>query len=260
MSNPPPLTTGRLTALVVGVPLALAVIGWGALNAVALVSASSFQFHRDLAPSGSQVSVSVNAGNITLTPSNDGEVELTGVARYGLVRPTVDITTTGAGVSISASCSWFLGDQCSVDLAVAIPSEVAVDASTDAGNITATNLGNLTLAANSGNLQVNGGSGNEHLTTNSGDITAAAMDAATVNAGANSGDVTLSFSQAPSSVTVQDDSGNVVLTLPTEGLAYAVDAHSNSGSTSIEVPTDPTSAQSVSIWVDSGNVAVEPGG
>ncbi|MGD0834930.1 MAG: hypothetical protein ABSA40_11035, partial [Candidatus Dormibacteria bacterium] len=61
MPDPQPLTMGRLTALVIGVPLCLAVIGWGALNAVALVSSDSFQIHRDLAPTGSQVTVSVNA-------------------------------------------------------------------------------------------------------------------------------------------------------------------------------------------------------
>jgi hypothetical protein len=257
--DPQPLTMGRLTALVIGVPLCLAVIGWGALNAVALVSSDSFQIHRDLAPTGSQVTVSVNAGDLTLTPSPDGQVHLSGVARYGLVRPTVAITTTGAGVSISADCSWFLVDQCSVDLAVAVPSGIAVDASTDSGDITASNLGNLTLAADSGGVQVNGGSGILHLTTDSGDITALATSADTVDASADSGEVTLSFAQAASSVTVQDDSGNVVLTLPVDGPTYAVDAHSDSGNVSIGVPTDPSSAHSVSISVDSGNVSVEPG-
>lgn len=258
MSNPLPLTVGRLTALVIGIPVSLAIIAWGGLNAVALISLDSFQFHRSLAPSGSQVDISVGSGSLTLIASSDGQVQLSGVARYGLVRPTVDVATTASGLSITANCSWLLVDQCSVDLTVAIPSGLAVSASADAGDITASNLGNLTLQADSGDLQVNGGSGLVHLSTDSGQITGVAMDASEVNATADSGDISLDFAQAPADVSVQDDSGDVTVDVPAGGPAYAVSAHSGSGTTSIEVPTNPTSTHSISASVDSGNVVIDP--
>ena len=78
------------------------------------------------------------------------------------------------------------------------------------------------------------------------------MDASDVNASADSGDVSLDFAQPPTDVSVQDDSGDVTVTLPAGGPAYAVSAHSRPGNTSIEVPTDPTSRHDISISVDSG--------
>ena len=258
MSTPLLLTRGRLTALAVGVPVSLALIAWGALNVVALLSADSFQIHRSVAATGSQVSVSVDSGNLTLEPAAGDRVVLTGVAHYGLVRPSVDVTMTAAGVAVTADCARFLVDQCNIDLTVAVPPGMAVAASTESGDITASNLDDLTLQADSGNLQVNGGSGLLHLSTDSGQITGVAMDASDVNASADSGDISLDFARAPADVSVQDDSGDVTVTVPSGGPAYAVTAHSDSGSTSIEVPTDPTSAHDISISVDSGNAVVDP--
>ena len=258
MSTPLLLTRGRLTALAVGVPVSLALIAWGALNVVALLSADSFQIHRSVAATGSQVSVSVDSGNLTLEPAAGDRVVLTGVAHYGLIRPTVAVTMTGAGVAVTANCARFLVDECDVDLTVAVPAGLAVTASAGSGDITASDLDALTLHADSGNLQVNGGSGLLHLSTDSGQITGVAMDASDVNASADSGDISLDFGHAPADVSVQDDSGDVTVTVPSGGPAYAVTAHSDSGSTSIEVPTDPTSTRDISISVDSGNAVVDP--
>ena len=57
MSTPLLVTTGRRIALAVGVPISLALIAWGAVNVIALLSADSFQIHRSVAAAGSQVSL-----------------------------------------------------------------------------------------------------------------------------------------------------------------------------------------------------------
>ena len=156
----------------------------------------------------------------------------------------------------TARHSW--SDECDVDLTVAVPAGLAVTASADSGDITASDLDALTLHADSGNLQVNGGSGLLHLSTDSGQITGVAMDASDVNASANSGSISLDFARAPADVSIQDNSGDVTVTVPSGGPAYAVSAHSDSGSTSVEVPTDPTSTHDISISVHSGNAVVDP--
>jgi len=258
VSRPLPLTRGRLTALVIGVPLTLALIGWGSFNVIALLSADSFPIDRSIVAEGSQVSVSIDMGNLTLEPGAGDRVVLTGVAYYGLIRPTVDVTATGAGVAVTANCSPVLVGRCGVDLTVTVPPGLAVAASTRSGDITASNLSDLTLEAVSGSLQVNGGSGLLHLSTQSGGITGVAMDASDVNASAASGDISLDFGRPPADVSVQDDSGDVTVTVPSGGPAYAVSAHADSGSTSIEVPTDPTSTHEISISVDSGSAVVDP--
>ncbi len=260
MSTSQRLTTGRLLALVIGVPLCLAVIGWAALTAVALVSFDSFQIHRSFSPAGGQLSVKLDDGDLTLAPSSGDQVDLTGVAHYSLVRPTVNVDSTGAGVSITVSCPWFAGINCSADLTVAVPAGIAVTASTDTGNISASGLDNLSLQTDTGDVQVNGGAGVVHLDTDTGEITGAGMDAVDVTASSDTGDVSLDFAQPPTHVSAQDDTGNVTVTLPAGAPAYAVSAHSSTGDTSVEVPTNPTSRDDISISTDTGDVVVDPRG
>jgi len=50
------------------------------------------------------------------------------------------------------------------------------------------------------------------------------------------------------------------VTLPAGAPAYAVSARSSTGDTSVEVPTDPTSRDDISISTDTGDVVVDPRG
>ena len=260
MPAPQRLTTGRLLALVIGVPLCLAMIGWGTLTVVALVSLDSFQIHRTFPASGGQLSVKLDGGDLTLVPTDGDQVNLTGAVRYGLVRPTVSVDTAGTGVQISVSCPWFADINCSADLTVAVPDGVAVTASTDTGDITASDLDNLSLQSNTGDVQVNGGTGVVHLSTDTGQITGSAMDATDVTANADTGDVSLDFAQPPTDVSVQNDTGDVTVTLPPGAPPYAVSAHSQTGSTSVEVATDPTSTDDIAASTDTGDVLVDSAG
>jgi hypothetical protein len=260
VSRPPRLTTGRIAALVVGIPISLAVIAWGALTVVALVSLDSFQIHRSFSPSASQLSVAVNRGDLTLIGSADLQVHLTGIAHYGLVRPTVDVTTTGSSVSVTVHCPWFVASECSVDLTVAIPPRLEVTASTDTGNLTADGLDDLSLQTDTGDLQVNGGSGFLHLSSQTGDITGVAIDAPSVTASDQTGDVSLDFAQAPSNVSAQDQTGDVTVTLPAGGTPYAVSAHTQTGDTNVEVPTNPASTDEISASTSTGDVTVDAAG
>jgi hypothetical protein len=260
VSRPPRLTTGRIAALVIGVPISLTVIAWGALTVVALLSLDSFPFHRSFSPAASQLSVAVDSGDLTLVASGDSQVHLTGVAHYGLVRPTVDVTTTAAGVSVTVHCPWFVASECSVDLTVAIPSRLEVTASTDTGNLTSNGLDDLSLQTDTGDLQVNGGAGFLHLSSRTGDITGTAIDAPRVTASDQTGDVSLDFAQAPTNVSAQDQTGDVTVTLPAGGMAYAVSAHTQIGDTNVDVPTDPASTSEISASTSTGDVTVDAAG
>jgi hypothetical protein len=255
--RPSRLTTGRLAALVIGIPVSLAVIAWGALTVVSLLSLDSFQIHRSFSPSASHVSVDLDTGDLTLIASGDGQVHLTGVAHYALVRPTVDVTTTGGSVSVTVHCPWFVASECSVDLTVAIPPRIQVAASTDTGNLTSNGLDDLSLQTDTGDLQVNGGSGFLHLSSQTGDITAVAVDAPSVTASDQTGDVSLDFAQAPTNVSAQDQTGDVTVTLPAGATAYAVSAHTQTGDTSVEVPTNPAATNEISASTATGDVTVD---
>jgi hypothetical protein len=260
VQRPPRLTTGRLAALVIGIPISLAVVAWGALTVIALLSLDSFQIHRNFSPSASELSVAVDSGDLTLIASGDSQVHLTGGAHYALVRPAIDVTTTGASVAVAVHCPWFVTVECSVDLTVAVPPRIEVTASTDTGNITSNGLDDLTLQTDTGDLQVNGGSGFLHLSSQTGDITGVAIDAPSVTASDQTGGVSLDFAQAPTDVSAQDQTGDVTVTLPAGATAYAVSAHTETGDTSVQVPTNPASTDEISASTATGDVTVDSAG
>jgi DUF4097 and DUF4098 domain-containing protein YvlB len=259
MSSTIPITSGRRIVLIAGVPLALALIGWGAVTAVALVGGQGrFSVSRSVPWNGSPITVSVDSGDLTVTPSTDDHVHVSGLVTYSMVKPAVNITTTGSSVAITVSCHFGFFGACSANLSVAVPQAAATTVSADSGDVTARDLNNASLHTDSGDVRATGLSGSTHLQADSGNIYALALRASDVVVTDASGDITLAFSDVPQQVAVKNDSGNVDVGLPAGGPAYNVNAHSDSGTVTIAVPTDPASSHVISVTVDSGDVHIGP--
>ena len=250
---------GPIAALVLGAAVCAALITWGLVNAFASAASRTAQIHRSVAASGDTMTVSLDSEDLTLAVSDDGRVHLDGRVSYRVQPPSVEIATSSSGLSVTVSCTGLVDDGCSGSLTLAVPAHVAVSAATASGNLTAASLDNLSLRSDSGDLRVSDAAGSLSLETLSGDITGAGLSAAAVTADDDSGDVSLSFIAIPDQVSVQDASGDATVLLPPGGPAYAVDARSLSGDSSIGVPTDPASAHVISVTVDSGDVSVAPG-
>jgi hypothetical protein len=82
------MTPGRWAVLAIGVPVALALIGWTGFNLVATVARGSYPFSFVVPVQDGRVAVSINAGDVTLRQGSGGGARLTGIVQYGLVRPT----------------------------------------------------------------------------------------------------------------------------------------------------------------------------
>jgi hypothetical protein len=257
---PFPLTSARRIVLVAGVPLTIALFCWGALSAVAFLGHASYSVARTVAWTGGTVTIAVDTGNLTVSPSNDNSVHVSGVVQYGAIRPVLQVNTGASGVTVNLSCPPVLSGNCSANLAVMVPAQAVVVASSDSGDVTALNLTGASLSSDSGDVTATGLLGSAHFHTDSGGITATSLGASDVTASADSGSITLNFVDVPHRVTVQDDSGSVTLGVPGPRTAYKIDAHTDSGAATIDVPTDPASPDSISISVDSGDVHVEPNG
>jgi Putative adhesin len=255
-----PLTAARRVVLIVGVPLTLALFCWAALSAVAFLGHASYSVARTVAWNGGAVTIAVDTGDLTVSPSKDNNVHVSGVVQYSVLKPMLHVSTSAAGVTVNLLCPPVLAGICSVDLVVTVPAQAVVVASSDSGAVTASSLTGATLSTDSGDLTATGLLGSAHFHTDSGGITATSLGASQVTASADSGSITLNFVEAPQRVTVQADSGSVTLAVPAQGTAYNIGAHTDSGTTTIGVPTDPASTNNISISVDSGDVHVEPNG
>jgi Putative adhesin len=259
MSPAIPMTSARRIVLIAGVPIALALIGWTALSAVAFVGGQgSYSVSRSVRWSGNPIAISIDTGDLTVRPSGDDNVHVSGVVTYNLVKPTVNISTTGSTVSITLACnSGFLG-VCSANLTVAVPQAAVTTVTSHSGDITARDLNDASLRSNSGDVRATGLGGITHLQADSGDISATALNSSDVVVADDSGAVSLQFSDVPQQVSVKDDSGDVDVALPAGGPAYNVSARSDSGTATIRVPTDPTSSHAISVAVASGDVHIGP--
>jgi len=212
------LSHAQKVTLAVGVPLSVALMGWGALNAVAAVGRGTEQVSEQIPVTGGRLVAGLGSGDVTLRAgSGSGPAGLTGTVRYSLVRPEVTLNRDASRTSIGFGCAVPVG-WCSLDATLSIPADVtAADVSTGSGNIT------VDTSATPGTLT---------LSTGMGDITATGLSAADITARSGVGNITIVLTKPPTSLDVTDSLGDVRIVLPA-GYSYKVlDIHSALGSTS----------------------------
>src|SRR4029077_2571368 len=255
MSTPLPMTKGRRLALLLGVPLALALIAWTGLTEVAYAGLGSYPVRLAVLVHGSTVSFSTSAADVQVTQAAGSTLRLTGKARYSLVRSTVTWRTTPSGVIVSPRCHFIVG-ACSFSFRAVLPAGKRAVLSDGSGNLTLRGLtGPVSVGAGSGDVQANLLSSTVSLQTGSGNITGSTLSGPKVRLKAGSGNIaiddlasldvavsdgsgniTLTFTKVPSRVRVNDSSGNVSVVLP-RGARYQVNATTDSGSRTVSVPT-----------------------
>jgi hypothetical protein len=259
LTQPLVLTPGRRWALVLGVPFVLAAIVDGGFQCVALVGQDSYRIAAIMAPIANKVSVGVGNGDITVVPGTGKRAVLSGVVKYSLFRPVVKWEHTATGTFlVGPNCFW--AGNCGAELTLATPAGEAVHATSSSGDVNARNLtGALDLQDASGDIVLNYVSGPLVLSASSGDITGSYISATKVQANDSSGDVDLSFDRAPHDVDVSDASGDITVAVPAN-VSYSVVAKAGSGSTNINVPTNPLSHNVIHLSDDSGDINVVPSG
>lgn len=183
--------------------------------------------------------------------NNSGTVDSEGVAGDQVLKTRsgdVDVRDAGGDVQAAASS----GDV----TAAAVSGDLDVEARSGAIR-TQDVAGSQALNASSGDIEVADAGGDVDLQARSGDITAEGLDAASASAEASSGNVTLSFDSAPTTVEAQARSGNVTVRLPDDGDAYDVHTSARSGDETVAVETSEGADHEVEATASSGDVTVE---
>lgn len=275
MSTPLRMTRGRVLALLLGVPLALALIAWAGLTEVAFAGLGSYPVHLSVPVRGSTVTFSAGAANVQVTQAKSSRLRLTGKASYSLVRSTVTWQATPSGVIVTPQCHFITG-VCSFNFSAVMPAGKRAVLSAGSGDLTMRGLtGPVSAVSGSGNVQANLLSGSVHLLTGSGDISGSTLSGPHVtlkNGSGNvtvdgftspdvlvsdgSGDIVLTFSKVPTRVRVNDSSGNVTVVLPAGPTHYQVNAVTNSGSRTVTVPQTSSPDHLITITDGSGDISV----
>lgn len=289
-----PMTGGRRAALVIGVPVCLALVAGLAFSLVADVGEGRYPVTYTVPASTKALTLNVT-GQLTIRPTTAGQGTLAGTATYSLARSKVTESTTSAGTTIGYHCPLPLGN-CGLDATVTVPATVTtltsnsgagdatvtgttgpVKLSTGDGNVSVSHAsGPLTLNTNSGGIQVNAiraatvsassGDGNIQAegvasttitaNTDSGDITGSGIATAAITASTGDGDIQIVFTSVPRDVRVNSNSGSITLVLPPGPTEYNVTANTDSGSVSDTVPHNSSSPNTIAASSGSGSITI----
>jgi hypothetical protein len=217
------VTSARLIALVIGIPLSLVAIGFAGLNGVAYAGQGSYPVRLNIPVHGTAVTIGLDSGDLTGYQGSGERLALRGTARYSLVRSTVLSRANASGVTVESSCHFVIG-VCSFDYRVVVPAGARVTFSDGSGDITVSGLTNLDVSASDG-----------------------------------SGNITLTFATVPDRVTVDDAFGDITVVLPRTSASYKVNAQATFGATSVAVPVSSLSPHVITVTDSSGNISIKSG-
>jgi hypothetical protein len=262
------MTPGRWLALAIGVPVALALIGWTGFSFVSDLGQASFPVNRTIPLEHGRLVASMDGADIVLRPGHaeNGQARLTGTAHYSLLRP--DFTVHGGDLNFQ--CRIPTGN-CGLDARLAVPPRTAVSLATGGGNMQVSGLqSSLTLNSGGGDVTVSGPEGPVTVDTGGGNLTAGDLGgtlrfstgggdanghglfAPTVTTDSGGGNVTLVFTRPPANLTVTSGGGDITILLPRGATEYAITSRPGGGDYSRADTVPINSAAPDKITVDSG--------
>ncbi|MGW4378630.1 DUF4097 family beta strand repeat-containing protein [Kitasatospora sp. NPDC004531] len=182
---------------------------------------------------------------------------------WSLRRPAVSQRIDADKLSISVDCPearMLFG--CAVALEIQVPAATAIKARSGSGRTEILDIsGDTSAETGSGQIELNRVSGPVWVKSGSGQIIGTGLASAETKALSSSGQITLQYDRAPSSVTARLASGNLVLQVPDDGGQYRIDLSSAGADQTIDRSLqDSASARVLDIVTASGSVTIDRSG
>ncbi len=278
MSSPPrapaplPMTPGRWLTLMIGVPIALALIAFTGFSVVSAIGQASFPVIADIPLQHGQLAASLGGGDVTLhqDQARSSMAQLAGTVQYSLVRPHFSVN----GTSVSLDCHLPTGN-CGLSATLDVPADTPVDLDSGGGNVQASGIqrdvtldtagGDVTLSGIGGNTDLSTGGGNVNagdlggimnFTTAGGDVTVNDLFSPHVKLVTGGGNVTLVFTKVPTYLDITSSGGDINVVLPHGTTQYAVSSQTGGGDYSALVPVNMSSRHTITVNSGGGNVSI----
>jgi hypothetical protein len=266
------MTPGRWITLLIGVPIALAFIGWSAFSLVASIGQASFPVSATIPVKHGHLVASTGGGDITVHQSqlSGSAARLTGTVQYSLVRPRFTVTDSG----VSLHCRLPTGN-CGLNATLDVPPRTTVDLTSGGGNMQVSAIqGNVTLDSGGGDVGISGIGGTADLltgggnvtasdlggiltfTTSGGDVGGSGLFSRHVTMSTGGGNVSLVFTQVPDDVRISSSGGDVTIVLPHGSASYAIQSNGGGGDYHASVPTNDASSHKIKLDTGGGNVSI----
>jgi len=234
--------------------LALAPGGCKVAGAAAAHSDSQHQAYQHQVD---RVELDLDSGDIQLSPGSAGQVVVQRDLHWDSTRPTVSEKWNGNTLQISSQCA-SSEHNCATNYQLELPQDVPVVGKTRAGNITSRGIhGSQDLESDAGDLSVEETRAALTLRTNAGKVTGTGLGSTQVDAFSDAGNVSLTLTAVPDSVSAKSNAGDVEVLVPRAGSAgYSVQAGTDAGTKSVTVDVSAASPHKIVVNGTSGNVKV----
>jgi hypothetical protein len=241
--------------------LIAATLVWGPYQVVTLLAHEERVETESFAAAGiTRLEISGASGSIDVEASERDTVEVRAEISDGL-RATGESREVVDGVlQLHSTCPNFGSDFCWVNYELRVPRDLELVINGENGSISvAGSAAPVTIDGDNGSIMLLDMAGPLQLSTDNGRVEATQLRSDTVTADSDNGRVQLEFAAAPTTVVATSNNGRVEVVVPADGTAYRVDARTDSGSETIDVPTDPTSPRTITLRTDNGSVTARTG-
>jgi hypothetical protein len=254
---PMTMTAARRAALILGVPLTLAIFAAFAYNAVAQTYQVGYHVHLSVPVSDQQVRVSIDNADATFSPGSGSRIVVAGTLRGSLARPAFSSRPAASGLALHSSCRLGFVGSCTMTYDISVPRGLPVSLADATGDLTVSGLsGQVTLSDGSGDISASALSGSVRLSDGSGDIAVTGLAGTDVTGTEGTGDITLTFSKVPLEVDVTAATGDITLILPRGPTTYQVHASSATGDVGDTLERAPSSPHVIVASSGSGDVSI----
>ncbi|MGV8968554.1 MAG: DUF4097 family beta strand repeat-containing protein [Cellulomonas sp.] len=257
-----------------GVAMALALVGYGAIVVVSLlarVTAHSSATYAGL----TSVEFDVGFEAVEIAGSaTDGSVTLERSSAWSLTRPTAGQHRDGDRLVVTSRCP-VAGLGCSGRIRLVVPPELAVLVAASAGSVrvhdttgpvtlvvddahvTLSRLaGAVAVRTSDGGVTVSDLIGRLTIRTSDGAVDGTGLRSRLVEVQSSDGAVRLGFASPPDLVTVRSRDGSVRVLVPDDRTSYQVAATTSDSDRTITVPTDAGSDHVLDLQTSDGSITV----
>lgn len=229
---------------------------WGPYQVVTLLAHEERVETESFPAAGiARIDIDGSSGSVDIEASERDTIEVRAEISDGLRRTGESREVVGDTLQLHSTCPNFGSDFCWVDYEVRVPRGLELIVDGDNGSITVTGSdAPITIDADNGSIRLANVSGPLQLSADNGRIEATQLRSSIATAGSDNGRVQLDFAVAPTTVVATSSNGRVEVVVPNDGTAYRVDARTDNGSETVDVPTDPNSDRSITVRSDNGSV------
>jgi hypothetical protein len=176
----------------------------------------------------------VSGGQLVLSDSNCSLGDITVVVPQGM---DTSVSSQGGPIKVSGTATTTLDS--------------------GGGQITVNQVdGALNVHAEGGPVSVNDLTGTLHIDTGGGPLNATNIDAQTVVADGEGGNLTLAFAVPPQALLADTGGGNATILVP--GGPYSVSMDTGGGPLSLRIATNPAAKKSITVNTEGGQISIAP--